>query len=181
MNKLMNGFGLCLLFVSAGILGGQESKQPQDKPAGANPTAGAPAAQIPHTYKITPEQAAKKNPVRFTDFSVGNGKKIFSTQCAMCHGKDADGKGDPDLLAEIKASPPDLTKADTLKKRTDGELFAIITTGSDTMPGQTDRMQAKHKWDVINYLRAVAGKAPDKATEEERQSGTTAVSPAADH
>lgn len=181
MKKLMKGFGVCLLFVTGGIIWGQEAKQPQDKPAGANQTGGAPTAQIPHNYNITPEQAAKKNPVRFTDFSVANGKKIFSTQCAMCHGKDADGKGDPDLLAEIKASPPDLTKPDTLKKRTDGELFAIITTGSDTMPGQTDRMHATHKWDVINYLRSVAGKAPEKATEEERQSGTAAVSPRADH
>ncbi|HLY63841.1 MAG TPA: c-type cytochrome [Terriglobia bacterium] len=181
MKKLMIWLGVCLLFVTVGILWGQEAKQPKDKPAGADQTAGAPAAQIPHTYNITAEQAAKKNPVRFTDFSVGNGKKIFSTQCAMCHGKDADGRGDPDFLAEIKAAPPDLTKPETLKKRTDGELFAIITTGSETMPGQTDRMQVNHKWDVINYLRAVAGKVPDKATEEERQSGTTTVPPAAAH
>lgn len=181
MKKLFPWLGFCLLFVTMGLFWAQEQKQPENKPAGANETANAPAAPVPHTYNITPEQAAKKNPVRFTDYSVGTGKKIFATQCAMCHGKDGDGKGDPDLLAEIKASPPDFTKADALKKRTDGELFAIITSGSDTMPGQTDRMQAKHKWDVINYLRAIAGKAPDKATEEERQEGTTAVAPKSDH
>ncbi|HEV2349748.1 MAG TPA: c-type cytochrome [Terriglobia bacterium] len=181
MKKPMNWLGFCLVFVTAGMFWAQEQKQPESKPTGANQTAGAPAAPGPHHYNITPEQAAKKNPVRFTDFSVGLGKKIFATQCTMCHGKAGDGKGDPDLLAEIKASPPDFTKAETLKKRTDGELFAIITTGSDTMPGQTERMAAKTRWNVINYLRALAGKVPEKATEEERQEGTTVIAPKSDH
>jgi mono/diheme cytochrome c family protein len=181
MKKLLLGLGFCLLFVTMGLFRAQEQKPSENKPAEANQAANAPAAQVPHIFNITPEQAAKKNPVRFTDYSVGVGKKIFSTQCAMCHGNNGDGKGDPDLLAEIKASPPDFTKADTLKKRTDGELFAIITSGSDTMPGQTDRMQAKTRWQVINYLRSLAGKAPDKATEEERQEGTTTVAPKSDH
>lgn len=172
MKKLMNRLVICLLFVSGSMGWAQEQKQPENKPAGATQTTTAPAAQGPHTYNITPEQAAKKNPVRFTDFSVEKGKKIFSTQCAMCHGKNGDGKGDPDLLADLKASPPDFTKADTLKNRTDGELFAIITTGSEIMPGQTERMDAKRRWDVINYLRSLTGKEPAKATEEERQEGT---------
>jgi mono/diheme cytochrome c family protein len=181
MKKLMNWLGICLLFVTVGMLWAQEQKQPESKPAESSQTATAPAPQVPHTFNITPEQAAMKNPVRFTDFSVEQGKKIFSTQCTMCHGKNGDGKGDADLLAEIKANPPDFTKADTLKNRTDGALFAIINTGSDVMPGQTERMDARHKWDVINYIRSLTGKVPAKATEEERQVGTTIVTTKSDH
>lgn len=175
MRKLMYGIAICLVFATVGILWAQEPKQPENKPASANETAVAPVPQVPHTYTITAEQAAKKNPVRFTDFSVEKGKKIFSTQCTMCHGVKGDGKGDPDLLAEIKAAPPDFTNADTLKKRSDGELFYILTTGSETMPGQTGRMKEKLKWDVINYLRSLAGEEPAKATEEERLEDTVVV------
>lgn len=181
MKKMIHGLEILLLFMTVGLFWAQEQKQPENKPTEATQTASTPGTQVPHHYNITPEQAARKNPVRFTDFSVEKGKKIFSTQCAMCHGKEGDGKGDPDLLADIKTSPPDLTQADTLKKRSDGDLFYIITTGSDTMPGQNERMQANHMWDVINYLRSLAGNVPAKATEEERQSGTAVVAPAANH
>jgi mono/diheme cytochrome c family protein len=181
MTKAINWLGVCLLFVSVGMFWAQEKKQSEGNPPPASKTATAPAGQFPHTYNITPEQAAKKNPVRFTDLSVERGKKLFSTQCAMCHGPNADGKGDPELLAEIKATPPDLTKGDTLKNRTDGELFAIITTGSETMPGQTSRMIERHKWNLVNYLRSLGGKVPETATEEERQEGTAVAPPKSDH
>jgi len=67
----------------------------------------------------------------------------------------------------LKISPPDLTKPETLKKRTDGELFAIITSGSGKMPGQEKRMTERHKWHLVNYLGALGGKIPEKPTAKE--------------
>ena len=72
--------------------------------------------------------------MKFTEFSVERGKKIFTTQCALCHGTKGDGKGE--LAADMKLSLPDFTKPDTLKERTDGELFAIIGAGKEPMPAQ---------------------------------------------
>jgi mono/diheme cytochrome c family protein len=131
---------------------------------GAKPSPST--VQSPHAYNITPEEKDRKNPVRFTDASVERGKKIFTSQCAACHGEKGDGKGE--LAAEMKIQPADLTKPDTLSKRTDGELFAIIGTGSEKMPGQGTRMQDRQKWQVINYLRSLEGKTPAKATQQER-------------
>ena len=65
---------------------------------------------------------------------MDRGKKIYATQCALCHGDKGDGKGE--LAADMKLNVPDFTKPDTLKDRTDGELFAIIGTGKDPMPSQ---------------------------------------------
>ena len=45
-------------------------------------------------YKIPPEAAAKANPVKPTAESLAKGKKLYGYDCAMCHGKDGDGKGD---------------------------------------------------------------------------------------
>jgi mono/diheme cytochrome c family protein len=62
---------------------------------------------------------------------------------------------------------PDFTQADTLSKRTDGELFAIVATGKEPMPSQKDRMPEPQLWNVVNYLRALGGKVPAKATPKE--------------
>jgi mono/diheme cytochrome c family protein len=146
-----------MVVLAAGSLAAQEKQGSKAPPA---------EPQSPHAYNITPEEKDRKNPVRFTDASVERGKKIFMSQCAVCHGDKGDGKGE--VAAEMKIQPPDFTKPDTLSKRTDGELFAIIGTGSAKMPGQATRMQDREKWQVINYLRSLAGKVPAKATEKER-------------
>lgn len=157
--------GLLAICLAAGSFWAQEKPKPEEKkPSGAAPAAPA-TAPLPHTYKISPEDAARKNPVKFSEVYVERGKKIFRTQCAMCHGANADGKGE--LAEEMKINPPDFTKPETLKDRTDGELFAIIGAGSDGMPGQGNRMAERQKWQIVNFLRAASGKVPEKATGKE--------------
>jgi len=80
----------------------------------------------------------------------------------MCHGKNGDGKGD--LVEIMHISPPDFTKPETFSKRTDGELFAIINTGSATMPGEAKRLKENQTWDLVNFLRTLEGKKPAKAS-----------------
>jgi mono/diheme cytochrome c family protein len=135
------------------------------------PAAGTPAS--PHNLTISPEDSAKKNPIKFTATSVERGKKIYLTQCALCHGDGGDGKGD--LATEMKLTLPDFTKADTLKKRTDGDLFAIISSGKDPMPGQGNRMTEQHRWNLVNFLRAVGGNTPEKATGKEPEENVILV------
>lgn len=119
-----------------------------------------PAPQSPHGYNITQEDRDQKNPAPFTQESIDHGKKLFLSQCSMCHGDDGTGNGE--VAQELKANPPDLTKAGTLADRTDGDLFAIMSQGSAVMPGQGKRMRNEHKWDLVNYLRFLGGKAPAK-------------------
>jgi mono/diheme cytochrome c family protein len=149
----------------------QEEKTAEEKPSAAPAAAQAPA--VPHGFNITPEQAAKKNPLRFSEISVQRGKKIFGTQCSMCHGEKGDGKGE--MVEEMKINPPDFTKPGTLAKRTDGELFTIIQVGNTTMPAQGERMRDVHKWEVVNYLRSLSGKPPLRSTEEELLQDTVVV------
>ena len=87
------------------------------------------------------------------------------TQCALCHGEKGDGKGD--LATDMKLTLPDFTKPASLSKRTDGELFAIIGTGKDPMPSQKGRMPERQLWNLVNYLRALGGSEPAKATATE--------------
>jgi mono/diheme cytochrome c family protein len=104
---------------------------------------------------------------------VQRGKRIYNTQCALCHGEKGDGKGE--LAEDMKLSLPDFTNADTLKDRTDGELFAIIGAGKDPMPGQAGRMTEPQRWNLVNYLRALSGKAPEKSSGKEPEENVILV------
>jgi len=123
------------------------AQQPKEQPP-ANPKASE--------YKIPPDDAAKANPVKPSAESHAKGKKLYGYDCAMCHGKDGDGKGD--MAADMK-NMPNFTHQDALKGRTDGELFYIIRNGKgEDMPPEGDRAKDEDVWNMVNYVRSFAKK-----------------------
>jgi len=106
--------------------------------------------------KMTPEDTAKKNPVPPTPEGLAEVRKLYSYNCAMCHGKIGDGKGD--LAADMKLELRDWRDANTLEKVTDGELFWIISNGKGKMPGEGDRTKEKVRWNFVNLVRSFAKK-----------------------
>ena len=128
----------------------------KDQPPAKTPT---PEAKIP------PEDAAKANPVKPTPESLAKGKKLYGYDCAMCHGKIGDGKGD--LAADMKLDLRDWRDGNTLEKVTDGELFWIISNGKGKMPGEGDRTKERVRWNFVNLVRSFAKKdAGDKPKTE---------------
>jgi mono/diheme cytochrome c family protein len=95
--------------------------------------------------------AQKANPIKPTAESIARGKKQYGYDCAMCHGKSGDGKGD--VAVDMKLTMSDFTKPDTLKNRTDGELFYITKNGRGQMPPEGDRGNPRVLWDMVNYVR----------------------------
>ena len=118
----------------------------------AGRTQEAPKAP-PAEYTIPPEEAKQPNPVKPTAESLAKGKKIYGYDCALCHGESGDGKGD----VEMKGIP-DFTNPDSLKNRTDGELFYIIRKGKGEMPPEGDRAKPEDVWNLVNYVRSFAKK-----------------------
>ena len=161
--------GICLFLLLPGAAWAQQ-KQPQQgnqSTQAAPPSAKAPTA--PHEFVFTPEEKARKNPVKFTEESVEKGKSLYMTQCAMCHGKTGNGKGD--LAAVMHVTPPDFNTPDTLSKRTDGELFAIIYKGSSSMPAEAKRLKENQVWNLVNFLRSMQGEKPAKSSTETSTGG----------
>ena len=115
------------------------------------PPAKAPAPES----KTPPEAAQKANPVKPTPESLAKAKKLYAIDCAMCHGEKGDGKGD--LAADMK-NVTDFTKPDSMKDRTDGELFHIIRKGKGDMPPEGERAKDDDVWNLVNYIRAFAKK-----------------------
>ncbi len=162
-----------IFMLLVGICLAQESEKKQ-KGSEKTPTAGqSDEPQPAHDFKLTPEDKTRKNPQKFTTVSVERGKKIYATQCLMCHGDKGDGKGD--LASEMKTKMPDFTVPATLEKYTDGELFAMVGNGSFPMPSQGERMKDYRKWQLVNYLRSLSGKVPEKSTGNEPEEGIVLI------
>ena len=105
---------------------------------------------------IPVEAAQKANPMKYTGESVARGKRQYGYDCAMCHGKEGDGKGD--VATDLKLKVGDFTAPNALKDRTDGELFYIIKNGKGDMPPEGDRVKSDLVWDIVNYLRSLSKK-----------------------
>jgi mono/diheme cytochrome c family protein len=136
---------LCaFLLASFGILAGKQIAA-QQKPDSTEP-------------QMTPEDVARKNPISPTPEGLAEARKLFGYHCAMCHGKDGDGKGD--LAVEMKLELHDWHDASSIEKMTDGELFWIITNGRGKMlGGEGDRTTEKVRWNLVNLVRSF-GKKP---------------------
>lgn len=123
----------------------------QDKPAAAEP-------------KMTQEDVNKKNPISPTAENLAEARKFFGYNCAMCHGKEGDGKGD--LAQEMKLDLPDWRNPSSLEKMTDGELFWIISNGKGKMPGDGDRDKETMRWKYVNLVRSFGKKGAAAAAEK---------------
>jgi mono/diheme cytochrome c family protein len=107
--------------------------------------------------KMTPEDVAKKNPIAPTAEGLAEARKLYGYDCAMCHGKNGDGKGD--LAADMKLELRDWRDPSTLEKMTDGELFFIISNGKGKMTGgEGDRSTEKMRWNLVNLVRSFGKK-----------------------
>ena len=112
-------------------------------------------AKIPDDLQVPKQASARKNPQSPTPENIAEGKRYFSSQCAMCHG--ADGKGRGDLAISLQMEVPDFTNATRESRRTDGDLFYILTNGHGDMPGEgEDRLSEKVRWNMILYVRSLS-------------------------
>jgi mono/diheme cytochrome c family protein len=113
-------------------------------------------APAPAEYKVPPEAARQTNPVKPTPETTGRAKKLYGYDCAMCHGKNGDGKGD--MASDMKSPMLDFTDPAALKNLTDGELFYMIKNGRGEMPPEGDRAKVGETWSLVTYVRSFAKK-----------------------
>lgn len=124
----------------------------EQKPAGE--TAGkVPSGDLPKPLVIPESEKKRENPVPNVPEAIEAGKSLYSSQCAMCHGARGDGKGD--VAVGLKMRIPSFADPKVQAKRTDGELFFIMTQGHGDMPGEK-RLVDQNKWEIVRYLRTLA-------------------------
>ena len=100
-------------------------------------------------------EARKKNPIAVSESSLAAAEKIYVKRCVACHGKTGNGDG-PDA-ADLGIHPAKLSDP-VIREGTDGALFWKITVGKKPMPNYGTRLSPADRWNVINYLRSLAGR-----------------------
>jgi mono/diheme cytochrome c family protein len=111
--------------------------------------------------KIPQEEVDRKNPTESNAASIAEGKRLYgATDCALCHGKDGDGKGVE--AKDINMNLHDWRKPESLAHFTDGELSYLILKGKGRMPAYDGRETSEQVWQTIDYLRSMSasGNAP---------------------
>jgi len=150
MRKLCH-FVIAALVCSLGMAAAQQ-QETKDKPKEGE------AAEAP----IPAADAAKQNPKKTTPEGLAEAKKLYGYHCAMCHGKNGDGKGD--LAADMKLDLNDWRDANSIAKMTDGELFYIVTNGRGKMTGgEGDRTTEQVRWNLVVLVRSFAKKGTEQA------------------
>lgn len=96
-----------------------------------------------------------KNPFADNAQATIEGKKIFTVQCAICHGDK--GIGDGKAGGSLNPKPANLT-SEKVKNQSDGALFWKITTGNSPMPSYKLILTEEKRWQLVNYIRKLPSK-----------------------
>ena len=147
MRRSVLFLSILLIGLSAAIAQQTGSKD-KSKDAQASEPAPAPIPQ---------QDMDKKNPLKPTADGLAEARKLYGYHCAMCHGKDGDGKGE--LAEQMKLQLNDWRDPRTISKYTDGALFYIITNGRGKMVGgEGDRTKEEVRWNLVSLVRSFGKK-----------------------
>jgi len=129
------------------------------------------AGTIPHgnttevyPYGDTEEERTRaiagllKNPYPITDAGLANGKELYNTFCAICHGEKADGNGY--LVRDGGAYPvqPANFLLDEHLNASNGRYYHAIMHGKNLMGAYKDKINVEERWQVIHYIRSLQAK-----------------------
>lgn len=89
-----------------------------------------------------------QNPYRPTSKTLEEGRALFETYCAVCHG--AQGRGDGPISAKIPAPPSYVSER--LMQFPPGRIFHVITLGSGKMPSYASQLSADERWKIVTYV-----------------------------
>ena len=111
-------------------------------------SAAQPSSSADSEWKVPPEAAARKNPLRADAAVVAGGKKLFLRECAQCHGERGEGGK--------RKRAPDLTRPE-VQLQSDGALFWKITNGNPrrSMP-PWGRLPELQRWQLVLFLRTLS-------------------------
>ncbi|HEU5413173.1 MAG TPA: cytochrome c [Candidatus Angelobacter sp.] len=83
--------------------------------------------------------------------TLEEGKALFETYCAICHG--VQGKGDGPISSKIPTPPSYVS--DRVLAFPPGRIFHVITMGSGKMPSYAAQLSSDERWKIVTYVHTV--------------------------
>lgn len=101
---------------------------------------------------VSAAAANVKNPLLNNPTTSKDGKMLYTSYCAPCHGEK--GKGDGIAAAGLNPGPADHTSK-VVQNETDGDLFYKLSEGRSPMPGYKAILNENQRWELISYIRTL--------------------------
>jgi len=103
------------------------------------------------------------NPRTRTSESINRGRFVYETYCLVCHGPAGHGDGPISSAAGGPFIGVRSLVNDTIARRTDGYIYAVIVSGQvmgrGLMPIYGDKVRGTDRWDLVNYVRTLQAEA----------------------
>ena len=103
-------------------------------------------------WKAPADADKLNNPLKGQELAIKEGKQLFATYCAICHG--AKGKGDGAAGAALNPKPANLTNS-VFAAQSDGAIFWKITEGRAPMASYKSSLTEEQRWQLVTYLRTL--------------------------
>ena len=93
-----------------------------------------------------------RNPATGDLTAVNEGKGLYTSLCAPCHG--VKGKGDGPAAAALNPKPADHSSPAMINE-SDGSIFYKISEGRNPMPQFKATLTDKQRWALVCYIRTL--------------------------
>lgn len=91
------------------------------------------------------------NPLTASPDVLKQGRALFDTYCAVCHGADGGGTGP---VGQFFRGIPELS-AEPIQTYPDGMIYSIIREGGFEMPGYAETMSVPERWALVHFVRTL--------------------------
>ncbi len=94
------------------------------------------------------------NPFTFTKEEIeGEGKHLFTVNCAICHGDKGDGQGH--LVQINKFPPPPSYLTEPLLSLPEGQRYHTLMYGKNMMGSYASQLNHRERWLVLTYVKSL--------------------------
>ena len=93
---------------------------------------------------------ALKNPYKGDAASLVDGKTLFVSTCAVCHGET--GKGNGAASVTLSPHPANFLSID-VEDESDGAIFWKLTEGNPPMASYKTLLTDEQRWKLVTYIR----------------------------
>jgi mono/diheme cytochrome c family protein len=95
---------------------------------------------------------AESFPFAIERADLERGRERYAIHCAPCHGASGDGDG---MVAQRGMRPPPSLHLERLRQAPPGYVFDVITRGFGAMFDFAERIDARDRWRIAAYVRAL--------------------------
>ncbi|MFN8284691.1 MAG: cytochrome c [Chitinophagales bacterium] len=104
--------------------------------------------------EYTKAATAITNPFTFTKEEIGGeGKHLYTVNCAICHGDKGDGQGH--LVQIDKFPPPPSYLTEPLLSKPEGQRYHTLMYGKNMMGSYASQLNHRERWLVLCYVKSL--------------------------